>query len=112
LLLWEKGLSHCGGLWGLIVRSSIVEVVRLEGLELKEKIEVSGSVLDVAFKEDRMYVSLDAQEGDWIVEYRYSDDTWTKVDTDRWRIGTREESKAEIFWLETMRKRVGHADDD
>jgi len=104
-------VTRVGG-GGVNGRSSIVEVLRLEGLELKQKIEVSFSVLDVAFKEDTMYISLDAQEGDWIVEYRYVNGTWIKVDTDRWRMSTREASKAEIYWLETMRKRVGHADDD
>ena len=109
--MWlEKGLSFWGG--EVNCRSSIVEVLSLEGLKLKETIEVSSWVLDVAFYGDTMYVSLDAQEGDWIVEYQYINDTWTKVDTDRWRISTREESKAELYWLETMRKRVGHADDD
>jgi len=115
-----EGFAFCG--WREVLssvlrceidcRSSVVEVLSLEGLELRQKIEVAGCVLDVAFCEDTMFVSVDVQDGDWIVEYQYSGDTWTKVETDRWRISRREESKAELYWLETMRKRIGHADDD
>ena len=97
---------------GVDGRSEVVEVVNLEGLSLRQEIEMGCSVLDIAFCEDRMYVSLDAQEGDWIVEFDYANGEWTKVDTDRWKITIKEESKAEIYWLETMRKRIGLADDE
>ena len=89
-----------------------MEVLSLEGLRLIQTIEMGSFVLDVAFCEDTMYISLAEQEGKSIVEYQFSNDMWTEIDTDRWRITTSEESKAEIYWLETMRKKVGHADDD
>jgi hypothetical protein len=89
----------------------VIEVLTGE-LKVLQSIQVGATVLDVTFHGDVMYVSLDVKEGNWIAEYRGEDGGWTRVDTgDQWQISTWEETKAELYWLETMRKRVGEPED-
>jgi selenophosphate synthetase-related protein len=89
-----------------------VEVLKVEGLDAVHSIEVGATVLDVLVREDMLYVSVDAKEGDWIVEYRYVDGEWKRTDTSKWRITQWEESKAELYYLEANRKRTGSHEDD
>ena len=90
----------------------MVEVLKLEGLRVIQKVDVATQVLDVAIHKDVMYISLNASEGSWVEEYGNTNDGWTKLDTERWRILKREDSLADLNWLESMRKRVGHPEDE
>ena len=83
----------------------------VDGLRLVQRIDVDGIVLDVAFCRDRMYVSLDAREGDWVVEYVDTGNGWEKVDTEKWRITKREETVVDLYNLESNRKRIGIEED-
>jgi hypothetical protein len=93
------------------VRSSLLEVLMSNGLHLVQEIVADAPVLDIAFYENIMFVSLDGKQ-DWIVEYRCTNDRWEKVDTDKWRITKREENSLELYWLESMRKKIGHTEDE
>jgi hypothetical protein len=88
-------------------------VVLLDGLNCIQKIEVAADVLDFVVHNDRLFISVDAEEGDWIVEYQHNGKEWEKVHSETWRITKREETDiVDLYYLETMRKRVGSLDDD
>lgn len=84
----------------------------MDGLIAVQKIDVSAPVLDIAIQGDVMYISLNAHEGNWIEEYSHENGVWSKSDTDRWRIANREETVVDLNWLESMRKKIGHQEDD
>jgi hypothetical protein len=88
-------------------------VVLLDGLNCIQKIEVAADVLDFVVQNDTLLISIDAKEGDWVVEYQHSGKEWEKVHSETWRITKREETDiVDLYYLETMRKRVGSLDDD
>jgi hypothetical protein len=90
-----------------------VEVVRLDGLTCIQKIEVGAAVLDVAIQDNKLFISVDANEGNWIVEYRHNGSKWEKMHSDAWHISRREEADiADLYYLETMRKRIGSLEDE
>lgn len=93
-------------------RSSTVEILQLDGLRPVQKIEMGTPVLDVAFLEDIMYVSLDAKEGQWVKEYAHTGKGWKIIESSQWEITKREETSVEMYWLETMRKRIGQGDEE
>jgi len=95
------------------VRSSIVEVLKLDGFSMVQKMDIGENILDVAFYEDTMYVSLDAKGTVWIIEYQYTPNGFKKVDARRWTVpDIKTETKADLYWLESMRKKVGASEDD
>ena len=101
----SKKFAHC--------RSSTVEVVRLDGLTCIQKIEVGAAVLDIAIQENKLFISVDANEGNWIVEYRCNGSEWEEMHSDRWHISRREEADiVDLYYLETMRKRIGSLEDE
>jgi len=89
-----------------------VEVLTLDGLQTAQKIDVGVTVLDILVREDGLYISVDAKDGDWIVEYRYADGEWKRSETSNWRITERQESKVDLYSLEANRKKTGSHDDD
>lgn len=89
-----------------------MEVLKVHGLDAVQKIEVDATVLDVLVHEGVIYLSLDANEGDWIVEYRYVDGIWKRTETNKWKITGRDESKVELYYLEANRKKTGSYEDD
>ena len=95
-------------------RSSTLEVLKLDGLSVVQKMDVGEKILDVAMYEDTMYVSLDSHGKPWILEYHHTTDGFKRISTDRWNASDtkRPESKVELYWLESMRKRVGVPEDD
>jgi hypothetical protein len=109
-----RGLYERNGQLFVVGEGSCTVEVLTSSLDVVQRISCTAPVLDVAFHGDVMYVSLDAKEGDWIVEYRFMSGGWETVDTDdKWRISAREEnSTVELYWLETMRKRGGVSEDE
>jgi hypothetical protein len=80
---------------------------------MKQQIALDATALDVAFLEDTMYISLDSVFGQsWIREFHKQDDGWREIQSDKWQVTNRKESPAEIYWLETMRKRIGQSEDE
>ena len=92
-------------------RASEVSIYN-KGLELEQVIGVDAPVLDIAIQGDAIFVSSDAKEGSWIQEFQRTTGKWEKVDSSRWNIGQRDENTVELYWLETMRKRVGQSEQD
>ena len=99
---------------GLMSRSSILEVLKLDGLNIVQKMDVGEKILDVAIYEDTMYVCLDSHGKAWVLEYQYLTDGFNRVSTNRWDTpgANRGENKVELYWLESMRKRVGVPEED
>ena len=93
-------------------RSSIVEILQLDGLRPVQKIEMDTPVLDVAFLDDTMYISLDAKQGQWVKEYTHTGKEWKIIESNQWEITKREETSVEMYWLEKMRKRIGQGDEE
>jgi hypothetical protein len=90
-----------------------VEVVRLDEFTCIQKIEVAAVVLDVAVQENKLFISVDANEGNWIVVYQHNGREWEKMHSDAWHISKREEVDiADLYYLETMRKRIGSSEDE
>jgi hypothetical protein len=87
-----------------------VQVLSLDEMKPVQRIEVPAFVLDVAFCNDIMYVSLDVSESSWIVEYTYKNE-WRQLVSDRWKPYQRDSSPADLYWLEDMRKKVGQIED-
>lgn len=83
----------------------------MEGLTLVDKVDVAKPILDITFYGDTIYVSVDSNEH-WILEYQNAKEGLKQIETDKWRTSTIVPTKAEIYWLESMRKRVGAEDDD
>jgi|SRR5579859_734559 len=115
--MWEKTLLYSErsnfAYYVADFRSSVIELLTVDGLESVQKVDMEYPVLDVAFCRDVMYASLDRTVGSWIVEYRKGNDGWTAVDTkDRWRITKLGDTKVELFWLEKLRKRAGAQEDE
>jgi hypothetical protein len=95
------------------VRSSMVEVLKLDGFSLIQKMDIGENILDVTFHENTMYVSLDAKGTAWIIECQDTPNGFKKVDAPRWTApDTKTETKADLYWLESMRKKVGASEDD
>ena len=92
----------------------MVEVVNVRDLSVVQTFEVPGSVLDVAFHRDVMYISIDSSEKALILEYRHTSTGFEKVSSKRWNFSDSLECgpKVELYWLESMRKALGHSDDD
>ena len=92
----------------------MLEVLKLDGLSVVQKMDVNEKILDVAVNENTMYVSVDAQGKAWILEHQYTTDGFSRVSTERWNTPhtSRPESKVELYWLESMRKKVGVSEDD
>jgi WD40 repeat protein len=109
-----RGLYEWDGQLFVVGEGSCMVEVLTEGLEVCQRITCDATVLDVTFHGDIMYVSLDAKEGDWIVEYRATTEGWTPINTgDKWQISKRKESAVvELYWLESMRKRAGMSEDE
>jgi hypothetical protein len=89
-----------------------VEVLTLDRLERLQQIELPAHVLDIAFCEDTLYISVDASEGNWLVEYQFDQGLWKSILTDKWKITTKEATSADLYWLESMRKTVGMIEDE
>jgi len=89
-----------------------VEVLTLDRLERLQQIELPAHVLDIAFCEDTLYISVDASEGNWLVEYQFDQGLWKSILTDKWKITTKEATFADLYWLESMRKTVGMIEDE
>ena len=95
------------------VITSVVDILEVRDLRVVEQLTVKGAVLDIAFHGDVMFMSIDF-DGVLIREYRQTPDGFKEVDTERWKILDSLETgaKVEIYWLESMRKLLGHTDDD
>lgn len=103
---------------------SVVEMLSLDDLNVCRRFEVKGRVLDIAYREGHalselvwtwMYFPVDGDEM-LIREYRSTGlaDDWNEVRTDEWKPLKDLENgpKVELYWLESMRKQVGAADED
>jgi hypothetical protein len=93
--------------------ASVVEILKTEDLSLVQKVMVPGVILDVALHEDMMFVSI-LLEGTLVREYRHTTTGFEEVETDRWKSSDSLEMgpKVELHWLESMRKQIGHTDED
>jgi hypothetical protein len=88
-------------------------VLRVNGLRAIQKIEVGDTILDIALYGNTMYVSVDTKGKAWVVEYRHTNEGFTKVETDKWNAAdTKQDTKAELYWLESMRKKIGGSEED
>lgn len=85
----------------------------MDGLNLVQKIDVGENILDVAFHENIMYLSVDAKGKEWIHEYQFTSDGFIKVDTERWNTPEMKvDTKAQLYWLDSMRKKIRTSEED
>lgn len=87
-------------------------MLALDRLDRLQQIQLPAPVLDIAFCENTMYISVDASEGNWLVEYQLDQGLWKNIPTDKWQITTKEATSADLYWLESMRKTVGMIEDE
>lgn len=89
-----------------------MEILQSGGLQLIQKIDVGQPVLDVAFYQDTMFISLDSNKGTWVAEYQYANGTWQEADSTKWEAMEMQQNHVDLYWLESMRKTVGPHEED
>ena len=87
-----------------------MQILLIDGLRLAQSFDAGANVLDVAWCDDVMYISLDASEGSWMVELQYTSE-WEPIQSTQWKLSQREaQTIPDLYWLEDMRKRVGQVE--